>query len=118
MRATSMGGAAALCCCLCFNLYASNETGTGEPTVALNLDTNERMVIYIEHEDKTYFGTAKLVQGYGNAILDLSENGTIKPQWGRAEISIHCPTADVIIYQTMGQTEQEFHIAQLALPGC
>lgn len=95
---------------LCIGVvFAENQDGTGNPRVAVAVDTGEQVVIQVQMSGYTLVSRVNIVAGYGNAPLDATGNGaySLQPNWGRVEVLESCGWLDVVVYQNTSAGEQE-----------
>lgn len=81
---------------------SEHEQGTGL-YIQVNIDNQSRIVLQIESGDLQAMGSAFGPRGFAEVTLDATYKGQLIPNWGKAEISLECNQASVIVYQLVQQ---------------
>lgn len=91
------------------SVFAASENGTGSPNINLVIDDNQRIVLSIQDQELLLQGSSTLQQGTAEVILDALIKQALVPDAARAEVSVDCNTATVLIYQ---QTDGELIVLE------
>jgi len=83
-------------------VHAENEQGTGL-YIQVDVDKQSRVVIQIDSGDLHAMGSAFGPRGFVELTLDATYKGQLIPNWGKAEVSLECNQASVIVYELVQQ---------------
>ena len=98
--------------------YAVHMEGTGQPQLAITSD--QRLVVQWQENTDQLVGSQPLTDTYINLPLDAiaASTGLLIPDAGRAEVLLHCGSADVLVYRREGDTWVEVAAATVATDIC
>lgn len=100
--------------------HAVSENGTGEPKIQLVVDEQQRLVLQVDEGDVVLQGSSISESGYAELILDATTKSTtnIEPAAARAEVSLGCGEADIILYQPVNSLWVEHSAFTVAIESC
>lgn len=97
--------------------HAEVVTGTGSPSIQLQMATADQAVIQVDDEAVSGIARVPLLRGTGSAWLDVALGYGRKPRvnWGRVEVAMRCSDdsrgADVAYYRVLPNGHERLRAA-------